>query len=131
MNRETNCQTWAFSDTLTDITTWFDGKYSDVLQRIARLPFRSTDPGLVLQKALQDKRHVDLFLFMTDSEVNCGYQVHELFDRYRRTVNPNARFVMMGMSVNNFTLADPNNPNMLDVAGFDSAVPEILNGFVS
>jgi 60 kDa SS-A/Ro ribonucleoprotein len=131
MNREANCKAWAFSDTLTDISTWFEGRYSDVVTRTSKLPFMSTNPGLVIQKATRDKIKTDLFLFMTDSEVNSGSHVHELFRQYCQTVNPNAKFVMMGMAMNTFTLADPSNPRMMDVAGFDASVPEVLNSFIN
>jgi 60 kDa SS-A/Ro ribonucleoprotein len=33
------------------------------------------------------------------------------------------------MTATDFTIADPSDPGMLDVAGFDSAVPTLLTNF--
>jgi 60 kDa SS-A/Ro ribonucleoprotein len=40
-----------------------------------------------------------------------------------------ARLVVVGMVANEFSIADPKDPGMLDVVGFDTAVPEILRQF--
>ena len=36
----------------------------------------------------------------------------------------------MAMKVNNFSIADPKDRGMLDIAGFDSSVPDIICKFV-
>ena len=41
-----------------------------------------------------------------------------------------AKLIVCGMCANEFTLADPDSKCMLDVAGFDSAVPRLINEFV-
>lgn len=33
------------------------------------------------------------------------------------------------MASNSFTIADPNDPGMLDIVGFDSAAPEVISNF--
>ena len=33
------------------------------------------------------------------------------------------------MTVTDFTIADPNDPGTLDIAGFDSAVPNLISDF--
>lgn len=43
---------------------------------------------------------------------------------------PDARLIVMGMTATNFTIADPTDPGMLDICGFDSAVPELVKEFV-
>jgi len=42
----------------------------------------------------------------------------------------NARAVVVGMTSNGFTLADPNDRGMLDVVGFDTSVPVVVSDFV-
>ena len=42
-----------------------------------------------------------------------------------------AKLVVVGMVANNFTIADPNDGGAMDVVGFDTAVPELIAGFVS
>lgn len=40
-----------------------------------------------------------------------------------------ARLVMLGVTATDFTIADPTDRGRLDIAGFDSAVPTLLNNF--
>ena len=41
-----------------------------------------------------------------------------------------AKAVVVGMTSNGFTLADPNDRGMLDVVGFDATVPAVIADFV-
>jgi 60 kDa SS-A/Ro ribonucleoprotein len=34
------------------------------------------------------------------------------------------------MVANGFSIADPNDAGMLDVVGFDTAVPQVMNDFI-
>ena len=42
----------------------------------------------------------------------------------------NAKAVVVGMTSNGFTLADPNDRGMLDVVGFDTSVPAVISDFI-
>ena len=37
----------------------------------------------------------------------------------------------MGMTATKFTIADPTDAGMLDIAGFDSAVPALISEFIN
>ena len=41
----------------------------------------------------------------------------------------NAKLAVVGMVSNGFSIADPNDPGMLDVVGFDTAIPNVLTEF--
>jgi 60 kDa SS-A/Ro ribonucleoprotein len=41
-----------------------------------------------------------------------------------------AKAVVVGMTSNGFSLADPNDGGMLDVIGFDTTVPAVIADFV-
>ncbi|MFD6107032.1 hypothetical protein ACFWFQ_30710, partial [Nocardia salmonicida] len=56
---------------------------------------------------------------------------HQALARYRREVNPRAKLVVVGMTATNFSIADPADAGMLDVAGFDAAVPSLLADFAT
>ena len=43
---------------------------------------------------------------------------------------PDARLIVVGMTATQFTIADPLDPGMLDVVGFDSAVPQLMFRFI-
>jgi 60 kDa SS-A/Ro ribonucleoprotein len=37
--------------------------------------------------------------------------------------------IVVGMTANQFTIADPSDPGMLDVVGFDIAAPQVMTDF--
>lgn len=55
----------------------------------------------------------------------------EAMQSYRQKLNiPDAKLIVAGMTATDFTIADPEDPNMLDIVGFDSAVPELVSNFI-
>ena len=48
---------------------------------------------------------------------------------YRQSTGIDARLIVCAMTSNGFTLADPEDAGMLDMAGFDSAAPDIIRSF--
>ncbi len=94
------------------------------------LPFGGTDCALPMLYALDRGRAVDTFVIYTDSETWAG-DIHpvEALRRYRRETGIAARLIVVGMVANGFTIADPNDPGMLDVVGFDTSTPEVIGGF--
>ena len=42
-----------------------------------------------------------------------------------------AKLVVVGMVANVFSIADPQDAGMLDVVGFDTAVPSLIHDFVT
>ena len=95
------------------------------------LPFGGTDCALPMIDATKKKMPVDCFVILTDSETWAG-GVHpsEALKKYRKTMGiPNARLAVVAMVSNGFSIADPNDAGMLDIVGFDSAVPQLLADF--
>lgn len=58
-----------------------------------------------------------------------GMHSHQALQQYRCEINPDTKLVVVGMTATNFTIADPSDAGMVDVAGFDSAVPSLLADF--
>lgn len=50
---------------------------------------------------------------------------------YRERTGIAAKLVVVGMVSNGFSIADPDDAGMLDVVGFDTAVPRVLAGFAA
>ena len=50
--------------------------------------------------------------------------------QYRSEFVGDAKAVVVGMTSNGFTLADPNDRGMLDVVGFDTTVLALITDFV-
>ena len=73
---------------------------------------------------------VDTFVVYTDNETYAGrIHPHQALQQYRRETGIDARLVVVGMTATAFSIADPSDPGMLDVAGFDSAVPNLIGDF--
>ncbi len=103
-----------------------------VTRMVAGLPMGPTDCALPMLYALERKLAVDVFVVYTDSETWHG-AVHpvQALRQYRERTGIAAKLVVMGMVSNEFTLADPDDAGMLDVVGFDTAVPQLLSQFAS
>ncbi|MFC8043219.1 TROVE domain-containing protein [Nocardia sp. NPDC057353] len=105
-------------------------RLDDVLKSTANLPFGATDCALPMLHALRHGLEVDVFSVYTDNETWAG-STHpfQALKQYRREVNPAAKLVVVGMTATGFSIADPSDAGMLDVAGFDAAVPTLLGDF--
>lgn len=93
--------------------------------------FGMTDCAMPMIYALEKRLEIDTFIVYTDSETYFG-NIHpfEALKKYRKEMNlPESKLVVVGMQSNGFTIADPYDPGMLDVVGFDSATPEIITNF--
>jgi len=71
------------------------------------------------------------FITYTDSETWAG-NIHpaQALRQYRSEFVGDAKAVVVGMTSNGFTLADPNDRGMLDVVGFDTTAPAVIADFV-
>ena len=96
------------------------------------LPFGGTDCALPMLYAQAREREIDTFVIYTDSETWAG-DVHpaQALRDYRQASGIDARLVVVGMVSNGFSIADPNDPGMLDVVGFDTATPQLISDFAS
>jgi 60 kDa SS-A/Ro ribonucleoprotein len=105
-------------------------RLDDVLQRISGLPFGRTDCALPMLWATANKVKVDTFVVYTDNETWAGsVHPHQALRGYRDWSGIDARLVVVGLTATDFTIADPADPGMLDIAGFDSALPTLLTDF--
>ena len=95
-------------------------------------PFGPTDCSLPMRRAIDEGLDVDVFIVMTDSETYAGTTHPQVaLENYRVKANkPNAKLIVVGMTANCLTIADPNDRNTLNLAGFDAAMPEIIAMFV-
>jgi 60 kDa SS-A/Ro ribonucleoprotein len=107
-------------------------RLDDAVAITAALPFGRTDCALPMLYALERKLQVDVFVVLTDSETWFG-QIHpvQALRRYREKMGIAARLVVVGMLANQFSIADPQDAGMLDVVGFDTAVPSLIHDFVT
>jgi 60 kDa SS-A/Ro ribonucleoprotein len=106
-------------------------RLDDVIKRVREIPMGGTDCSLPMVWARRNKLRVSAFVTYTDSETWAG-NLHptQALRQYRDEFVGNAKAVVVGMTSNGFTLADPNDRRMLDVVGFDTTVPAVVSDFV-
>jgi 60 kDa SS-A/Ro ribonucleoprotein len=90
-----------------------------------------TDLSLPFTWAAQRKVRVDGWVVLTDNETWAGgrHPVQAL-DAYRRSFNPAARVIVVGMTATGYSIGDPGDPGVLNVAGLHGALPKLIAGFL-
>jgi 60 kDa SS-A/Ro ribonucleoprotein len=119
-----------YTDGLTPLVLSPRQRLDDAVKTVSDLPFGGTDCALPMLYAQAREREIDAFIVYTDAETWAGdiHPVQALRD-YRRASGIDARLVVVGMVSNAFSIADPTDPGMLDVVGFDTATPQLISDF--
>ena len=107
-------------------------RLDDVVKQIANIPFGGTDCALPMVEALKHRWAVDTFVVYTDSETWAG-EIHpaQALRAYRERTGIAAKLIVVAMTSNGFTIADPDDAGMLDVVGFDTATPQVISDFAA
>jgi 60 kDa SS-A/Ro ribonucleoprotein len=119
-----------YTDGLTPLPLSPRQRLDDAVRTVSDLPFGGTDCALPMLYAQALQREIDAFVIYTDSETWAG-DIHpaQALRDYRRSSGLEARLVVVGMVSNGFSIADPADPGMLDVVGFDTATPQLISDF--
>lgn len=106
-------------------------RLADALKHTKEKNFGGTDCALPMEYARKNKLKVDVFVVYTDNETWAG-AIHpaQALAEYRQATGIPAKLVVMGMTSNGFSIANPQDAGMLDVVGFDTTVPQALREFV-
>lgn len=140
LRAEPNCHTVAFSGSAgwnanTEIKTLpLSGRQrlDDVVRTVSCLDFGSTDCSLPMLWALENNVEVDAIEIYTDNETWSGrIHPHQALEQYRQRTGLRTKLVVVGMTATGFTIANPDDPGMLDVVGFDVAAPSVMSDFIS
>ena len=129
--RKRGRQVWSgYTDGLTPLAISPRQRLDDAVKTVSDLPFGGTDCALPMLYAQSRGRQIDTFVIYTDSETWAG-DVHpaQALRDYRHASGIDARLVVVGMVSNGFSIADPNDPGMFDVVGFDTATPQLISDF--
>lgn len=91
-----------------------------------------TDCALPMLHAIEKNLKIDVFVVYTDSETMVG-PVHPVnaLKRYRQCSGiTDAKLIVVAMTSNGFTIADPDDQGMFDMVGFDSEAPNVMREFI-
>jgi len=90
-----------------------------------------TDLSLPFTWAAQQRVRVDGWVVLTDNETWAGGRhAVQALDAYRRSFNPAARVIVVGMTATGYSIGDPGDHGVLNVAGLDGALPKLIAGFL-
>lgn len=127
---EKNYHIAGFSGGMRDLKISPNMRLDQVLQVMNNLPFDNTDCSLPMRWATRHKVGVESFAIFTDSETNRNsMHPHQALAEFRKQSGINAKLAVCATTATSFTIANPSDAGMLDVCGFDAAVPNLLSDF--
>jgi 60 kDa SS-A/Ro ribonucleoprotein len=129
-HREKDYHIMAFNQGLQALPISHKTRLDDALKHTRSINGGGTDCSLPMMAALQDRVPIDIFVCLTDSETWAG-RIHpvQALQEYRNKMGIPAKLVVVGMTSNGFTIADPNDGGMLDCCGWDVATPTLITQF--
>jgi 60 kDa SS-A/Ro ribonucleoprotein len=117
----------------TDVSDLIHAKasFNDVLNAVQRSNWACTDISKGILNAMKYRRKFDGFVVITDNDVNSGIKPSLALQQYREALNINAQLAVVATQLSDLTIADPEDPGMIDFCGFDSHGPKLLQEFFS
>lgn len=120
-----------------------------IVNRMRSLDFGATDCSLPMQHATANNLKFDAFAVYTDNETwyrqskldsmwgryaNNPYDalspVEALREYRRKSGIHDAKLAVVAIAATQFSIADPNDVNMLDFVGFDASAPAVMADFI-
>lgn len=129
------CDIMGFNQTFTPLAILPQRSLEDNLHVIYESAFGSTDCSLPMTWALQKRNKYDAIIVFTDSftdsETNSNtIRPVDALRQYNNEMGCACKLIVVAMAANQFSIADPDDPNMLDIAGFDASTPLCIREFV-
>lgn len=123
-------RSWGARSELVDLGINRRMSLQEVMRNTRSHTFGGTDCSLPMVHALSEGIEVDTFVVYTDNETYAGQiHPHQALQEYRRKMGIDAKLIVVGMAVNEFTIAEPTDAGMLDCVGFDTATPSVIADF--
>ena len=131
LRTEEHCRVLAFCHHLVDLPFTAQSTLSEIVKHTEQLLFGMTDCAQPMLWAEQTGVQADAFLVFTDSETNSGtISPAQALRQYRAKMGIDAQLVVLATASTGFSIADPSDGGMMDVAGMDSAVPALISNFL-
>lgn len=120
----------AFNREITPLTINATDSLQAAQKKASNWTGGGTDCSAPMLYAIAKKLKVHNFVVYTDNETWAG-RMHpsEALKRYRNSSGINAKLMVVSMTANPFSIADPTDSGMLDIIGFDPGVPSVMADF--
>jgi len=106
-------------------------RLDDVMRRVDGLYAGGTDCALPFLYAIKNKIPVDAVIIYTDNDSWAGdIHVTQAVKLYRQKMGRDVKLVACAMAANTYSVADPQDPNQIDVVGFDTSTPAAISEFI-
>ena len=124
------CVIKGFSHELVTLPLSADDTLRHVINSISGIRFGGTDCALPMIDATLHRIPIDVFVIYTDNETWYG-KIHpaQALQTYRESMGIAAKCIVVSMVANEFSIANPNDPDMLDVVGASADLPEVIRTF--
>lgn len=126
-----NVDIMGFSSTFKKLN--ISSKYcmEENLEYIKDNTFGSTDCALPFVWAGENNKDYDAVIVFTDNETNSNtIEPSMALQLYRNQMNKNTKLIVVALTSNGFTIANPDDSNMMDVCGFDSNMYDMIYEFI-
>lgn len=130
-SKESMCDIMGFANTYKELDLNLNTSVEYNMSRIYNQSFGLTDISLPFTHAQKHNLVYDVFIVFTDNETNCNtIRPIDALNLYRTHINKNAKLIVVALCANQFSIADPDDSGMLDIAGFDADTPQVIRDFV-
>ena len=129
---ESNYYAAGFSHEMVPLDFTAVESLQEVVSKVSAMRMGRTDCALPMLDAIEKGLEVDCFVILTDNESYAG-DIHasEALRMYRQKTGIPAKLVVVAMTAESYSIADPDDAGSMDVVGFDAGVPKILADFVT
>lgn len=127
---EKYAKVFGFATAFRDLGIGAGDSFSSAMNKAGLQAFGRTDCAKPMVYALEHKMDVDTFVIITDNETWYGdIHPHEALRHYNKAMGKDAKMVVISVTATMSTIAEPGNPNMLDISGFDATIPQLVANF--
>lgn len=130
--RSAHSQFYGMGSGLTELAISPRQRLDDVVRTMQAVPMGGTDCALPMLYADAKGLEVDCFVIATDSETWANPEIHphQALVQYRNKTGINAKMAVLAFVANEFSIANPTDPNEIDFVGFDTLAPSVLANFI-
>ncbi|XP_060591227.1 uncharacterized protein LOC132746167 [Ruditapes philippinarum] len=129
---EEKCKIVGFSDGLKELTIEKNDKLEIVSQKISELKAGETDVSIPVRWALEEKKKFDVFIVYSDNDKTKCHNASEALTEYQKEMEiPEAKLIVVSLLSTDNTIADDQNPFILNIVGFDKNAAVIMQKFAN
>ena len=126
---EPNSMVLGFSEKIKDLGIESTDTLSQVRRKTYDQNFGRTNCGALMGFARRMKLPVDVFSIYTDNDSNTGESPKVALAQYREELGVDSKLISVATLSSYSSIADPSDPGMIDLVGFDTSLPTLIREF--